>query len=97
MDTLRGEIGDLERPISFRSHGYEDLDVPLEDKDGDAVYVGQVKLKPLAEERQASLKGQIALDAKPSAESAIVTLSIPVGPLNTPHRGYSPRALARRD
>ena len=57
-----GEIGKLDRPISFRSHGYKDLDVQLTENDGDVVYVGQVKLKPLDKADQASLKGRVVLD-----------------------------------
>ena len=86
-----GEIGKLDRPISFRSHGYKDLDVQLKDKDGDVVYVGQVKLKPLDKADQASLKGRVVLDGNSSAQSAVVTLSVAMGPINTPHNGYSGR------
>jgi thiol-disulfide isomerase/thioredoxin len=86
-----GEIGNLEQAISFRSHGYEDFDVPLEDTDGDVVYVGQVRLMPLAKDRQASLKGQIVLDGASSAESAVATLNAAIGPINTRHNGFSPR------
>ena len=42
-----GEVGDLVRPIAFRWHGYQNLDVPLEGKTGDVVDVGTVILNPL--------------------------------------------------
>jgi thiol-disulfide isomerase/thioredoxin len=86
-----GEIGRLDRPISFRSHGYKDLDVQLNDKDGDVVYVGQVKMKPFDKADHASLKGRVILDGNSSAKSAVVTLSVAMGPINTPHNGYSGR------
>ena len=61
-----GEISKLDRPISFRSHGYSDLDVQLKENDGDVVYVGQVQLKPLHKSDQASLKGRVVLDGNSS-------------------------------
>ena len=86
-----GEVGDLKRPIGFRSHGYANLDVPLEGKTGDLVYVGKSVLKPLKKEEAATLKGTIALDAAKTAEGATVTITMDVPPPNTPHNGYSPR------
>lgn len=86
-----GEVGDLQKPIAFRSHGYENLDVPLEGKKGDLVYVGKAVLKPLKKDEEATLKGIIALDAVKTAESATLTLTMNVGPVNTPHGGFSPR------
>jgi thioredoxin-related protein len=86
-----GEVGDLARPSTFRSHGYQNLDVPLEGKTGDPVYLGTVTLKPLPKEEAASLKGKVILDVPRDPEPATVKLSIFVGPVNTPHNGYSPR------
>ena len=86
-----GEVGDLQKPIAFRSHGYQNLDVPLDGKKGDLVYVGKAFLKPLKKDQEATLKGTVALDAAKTAESATLTLSMSVGPVNTPHNGYSPR------
>ena len=86
-----GEVGDLARPIAFRSHGYQNLDVPLKGKTGDLVYLGDVTLKPLPESGGSSLRGKIVLDAPKDSESPSVSLSIMVGEPNTPHNGYSPR------
>lgn len=86
-----GEIGSLDRPVCFRSHGYEDLDVALKDEEQGIVHVGQITLKPLAKERQASLKGQIALDGASTFDSAEVMLNVSVGPVNTTNGGYSAR------
>jgi hypothetical protein len=87
-----GEVGDLKRPIGFRSPGYSNLDVPLEGKSGDLVYVGKSVLKPLEKDEAATLKGTIALDGEKSAEGATVTLTMSVPTPNTPHNGYSPRS-----
>jgi hypothetical protein len=85
------DVGDLKRPISFRAPGYDALDVPLEGKSGDLVYVGKAVLKPLKKGDGATLKGTVALDGEKSAEGATVTLSMSVPTPNTPHSGYSPR------
>jgi thiol-disulfide isomerase/thioredoxin len=86
-----GEIGDVKRPLCFRAHGYQNLDVPLEGKNGDVFCVGKVTLKPLTDEQKASLKGKVTLDAAKSSGSAVLTINMNVGPVNTPHNGYSPR------
>lgn len=86
-----GEVGDLKRPIGFRSHGYQNLDVPLAGKQGDVVSVGKVTLQSLPKNQQASLKGKITLDAAKTFESVVVTLGITVASINTPHNGSSPR------
>jgi thiol-disulfide isomerase/thioredoxin len=99
-----GEIGDVKRPLCFRAHGYEDLDVPLaadkdaEAGDGDyggekgiAILVGKVTLRPVPEDRRATLRGRIVLDASQDASSATLTLNAAVPPVNTPYGGFSPR------
>ncbi|HEV3118933.1 MAG TPA: thioredoxin family protein [Gemmataceae bacterium] len=86
-----GEVGDLQRPVGFRAHGYQNLDVPLAGKEGDMVYVGKVTLNPLPKAQRATLKGKIVLDAAKTAETAEVLLSMNVDGINTPHNGYSPR------
>jgi thiol-disulfide isomerase/thioredoxin len=86
-----GEVGDLVRPIAFRAHGYQNLDVPLEGKRGDVVDVGTVTLKPLPRDQEASLRGTVTLDNPRESGSTTVHLNIAVGPVNTPHNGYSPR------
>ena len=90
-DKLAGEVGDLVRPIAFRSHGYRNLDVPLKGMSGDVVDVGTVTLEPLPEGQGASLKGRVVQDDPGPSASPTVTLSVSVGPINTPHNGYSPR------
>ena len=57
-----GELGDLERPLGFRCQGYSSLEVPLEGKTGELVYLGTVTLKPLAAGQSASLQGKVTLD-----------------------------------
>ena len=86
-----GEVGDLERPIAFRSQGYQNLDVPLKGKTGDLVYLGDVTLKALPESRRSSLRGKIVLDAPKDSESPVRQPEFIVGEPNTPHNGYSPR------
>jgi thiol-disulfide isomerase/thioredoxin len=89
-----GEVGDVTRPICFRFHGYQELDVPLEAEARDAdgvVFIGSVTMKPLAPDQTASLRGTIVLDAASSAESAVVTVTVAMPPINTPHNGYSGR------
>jgi thiol-disulfide isomerase/thioredoxin len=86
------EVGELNRPLWFRSHGYQDLKVRLRSKDDDVLYVGRVTLKPLPAEERASLKGRIVLDGAPEAGSAVVRLQLDVGQMvNTPSNGYWPR------
>jgi thiol-disulfide isomerase/thioredoxin len=85
-----GEVGDLVRPIAFRSHGYQNLDVPLKGKSGEVVDVGTVTLTSLPKDQVASLKGTVTLDDSRRSGTR-VQLSIAVGPVNTPHNGYSPR------
>jgi thioredoxin-related protein len=87
-----GEVGDLKRPLGFRAPGCENLDVPLDGKTGDLVYVGKSVLKALKKENSATLKGTIALDAAKTPEGATATLMMMVPPPNTPHNGYSPRS-----
>jgi thiol-disulfide isomerase/thioredoxin len=87
-----GEVADLQRPVGFRAHGYDNLDLSLAGNAGDMVYVGQVTLKPLPRDRAASLKGKITLDGAKKGETAEVTLSMSVSGINTPHNGFSPRA-----
>jgi thiol-disulfide isomerase/thioredoxin len=86
-----GEVGDLNRPVGFRSHGYQNLDVPLAGKEGDMVYVGSVTLQPLPKDQAATVKGKVVLDGAKTAETAQVRLSMGVPNPNTPHNGYSPR------
>jgi thiol-disulfide isomerase/thioredoxin len=86
-----GEVGDLKRPIAFRSHGYQNLDVPLEGKQGDVVCLGKLTLKRIPADQQSSIKGKLVLDAAKTPEAAEVKISTNVGPINTPHNGYSPR------
>jgi hypothetical protein len=92
-----GEIGDRKQPLSFRAHGYEDLDVPLsaeESSESDAegaVVLKDVVLRPVSDDRRATLRGRVVLDASQDASSATLTLNVGVPPINTPHGGYSPR------
>jgi hypothetical protein len=82
-----GEVGDLERPLCFRAHGYASLEVPLKGKSGAVVDLGTIKLKPLLKSQAGTLKGKVALDcATPTLRIRMV-----VGPPNTPHEGYSMR------
>jgi thioredoxin-related protein len=86
-----GEVGDLVRPVGFRAHGYQNLDVSLAGKKGEMIYVGQITLQRLHKDQQASLKGKITLDGAKPADTAEVLLSMSVSGINTPHNGYSPR------
>jgi thiol-disulfide isomerase/thioredoxin len=100
------EIGDRNGNLSFRAPGYEDVDAPLstdaaEDDGGEAgaettadatpIVVGDVTMKPLAADHQGTLRGRAALDDLSKAGSAKISLSLGMGPANTPHGGYSPR------
>jgi hypothetical protein len=86
-------VGSFEKPLSFRAHGYEDLDVALHapEKEGGAVLLGHVTLKPLANERRASFRGKVVLDDAPDASSVRVGLNASMGPVNTPSGGYPGR------
>jgi thioredoxin-related protein len=85
------DIGDFEHPLSFRTPGYANLDVPLKGKNGGLVSLGKCVLKPLAKEDAASFKGTVVLDGAKTPEGAAVKLSMGVGPVNTATGGYSPR------
>lgn len=88
-----GELGDMKRPVCFRAHGYQDLDVPMEGREGDVILVGKVTMKPLAKADQAMLKGKVVLEGPPLPEGKTVELKLNAafGTPNTPHGGYSPR------
>jgi thiol-disulfide isomerase/thioredoxin len=95
-----GQFGDRNRPLSFRAHGYEDLDVPLaieesaEDGGGEAgraVMLGKVVLRPVAEERRATLRGRVVLDAASDARAATLMLRTAMPEVNTPSGSYSGR------
>jgi hypothetical protein len=86
-----GELADLHRPICFRAPGYQNLEVPLQGKQGHMVYVGLVTLKPLPKEQQVSWTGKVVLDGAKTPEAAEVRVNMTVGPVNTPHNGLSGR------
>ncbi|HEY3394191.1 MAG TPA: thioredoxin family protein [Lacipirellulaceae bacterium] len=90
-----GHIGDDKRPLSFRAHGYEALDVPLaaeEGRDaGGVIVLDEVVLRPIADERRATLRGRVVLDASSDASGVTVTLDVAMPPVNTPSGGYSGR------
>jgi hypothetical protein len=83
-----GEVGDLERPLVFRVPGYSSLEVPLEGKTGELVYLGTVTLEPLAVGQAASLEGRVTLDDARGAHTATVQLSLRDPPMNTPNGAY---------
>lgn len=86
-----GEVGDLNRPVSFRAGGYADAVVPLAGKSGPFVDLGTVTLAPLPKDQAAGLKGTVKVDGAKDVEGATVSVSLMVPPANTPHNGYSPR------
>jgi thiol-disulfide isomerase/thioredoxin len=86
-----GEIGDAERPLCFRAAGYEDLNVPMPAPVDGVSFLGKATLKPLAQERRASLRGKVVLDNAGAEAVANVTISISMGDINTPHNGFSGR------
>ena len=63
-----GEISKRDRPISFRSHGYKDLDVQLKDKGWRRCVCRPSEAKPLDKADHASLKGRVVLDGNSSAQ-----------------------------
>src|SRR5262249_20910112 len=69
-----GEVGDLERPLVFRVPGYSSLEIPLEGKTGELVYLGTVTVEPLAAGQAASLEGRVTLDDARGADTATVQL-----------------------
>jgi thiol-disulfide isomerase/thioredoxin len=94
------EIGDPSGSLAFRAPGYNNLDVPLTAADADeeasdgqapAIVLGDVTMQPLGADQAATLHGRVAPDDAEKAKSAEVTLSLGMGPSNTPHGGYSPR------
>lgn len=86
-----GEVADLERPLYFRAQGYAGLEVPLEGKSGAMVNLGTITLKPFPRGQAAKLGGKVVLDAASDEAKPMVSISMMVGPPNTPHNGYSPR------
>lgn len=99
------EIGDVSRPLAFRAPGYEPLDAPFPNVESrsadpdslvpaDVVYpilLENITIKPLADDQRATLRGRAAVDDASKAATAKVSLSLGMGPANTPHGGYSPR------
>ncbi|MGH7139003.1 MAG: hypothetical protein ACREHD_24925, partial [Pirellulales bacterium] len=95
MPVLRGgyfagDVADFDRPICFRAHGYEPVDVPLAGRKGDVVALADVRLKTLPSYKRASLHGTVELDGESPPTVAKVVLHLQVGPVNAPH-GYSAR------
>jgi thioredoxin-related protein len=86
-----GELGDLKRPLSFRAHGYENVDLSLEGKEGAVIFLPPVRLTPVSKDQCASLKGKIEADGAPDMKSVTARMSISVPTPNTPRNYYSPR------
>jgi thiol-disulfide isomerase/thioredoxin len=84
-------VKSFDQPLSFRAHGYRDLDVPLTDAKSGAAILEKVVLQPLPPGERATLKGTVVLDGSSDAKSAQVIVKPSMGPINTPSGGYSPR------
>ncbi len=85
-------VKDLDRPIGFRLHGYEPLDVSMPSKFDDIIDLGTIVLKKLPPEDFASLKGRLKLQRGKKYEDATVKLTIRVDPINTVNGGFAPRS-----
>jgi thiol-disulfide isomerase/thioredoxin len=93
-----GEIGDRKRPLNFRAHGYEDAVVTLAAEDGGytgeaggVIVLDKVEMRPVAPERQASLRGRVVLDAASDGSTATLMLHTAMPDVNTTSGGYSGR------
>jgi hypothetical protein len=82
-------VGAADKPIGFRLHGYEPLDVipagpgPVED-------LGVITMAPLPRDRAASVKGRIQVEphsGAPRPDKVNIRWQILNGPINTPHNG----------
>jgi len=88
-----GETKDLIGPVGFRMHRYAPYDLQLKGVEGDLVDVGTIHMTPLREDQLVGLKGKVVLEEKGDPSSAILSLSVRNGPVNTPHNGTSPRSF----
>jgi hypothetical protein len=82
-------VGAADKPIGFRLHGYEPVDVvpqgpgPVED-------LGIIRIEPLPAGRVASVKGRFQIEphtGAPRPDQINVSWQILNGPVNTPHNG----------
>lgn len=73
----------LRRPIGFRMHRYEAIDVKLDNCSGKVVDVGTITLKKLPPSQLRSLKGKILLAGSKDASTAKVKLQVALPPLNS--------------
>jgi serine/threonine protein kinase/formylglycine-generating enzyme required for sulfatase activity len=76
-------VGAVGKPIGFRHHGYEPVEVTPRGGPGFVEDLGTIRLKPLAKAREASLHGKIVLEGQPDARGAGVWLQIQTGPINS--------------
>ena len=88
-------VGAADRPIGFRLHGYEPLDV-VPKGPGPTENLGVIRMKPLPAGRLATVRGRLQIEARqgaPRPDEIEVTWSITSNPTNTPSNGtegYNP-------
>lgn len=73
----------LRRPIGFRMHQYEAVDVKLDNCSGKVVDVGTITLKKLPPSQLRSMRGKIALAGSDDASTAKVKFRVSLPPLNS--------------
>ncbi|WP_010582486.1 hypothetical protein [Schlesneria paludicola] len=82
-------VGAANRPIGFRLHGYEAINV-IPKGPGPIENLGEIHMKPLPAEQLASGTGRIEIEAHPGVprlDKIQLTWSIAVDPVNTPSNG----------
>jgi thioredoxin-related protein len=84
------EIGDSAKPLSFRSAGYQMLDVKIP-ADQAVSDLGTVVIEPVKEADLAKIKGKVLFQGPQPDGSLQAMLNYSVPRPNTPTGGYSPR------
>jgi WD40 repeat protein len=87
-----GAVKEAGRRVGFRLHGWQPVDLIPAGKPAAVEYVGTLRLKSLSEEMTAGFTAKVVLADEPNAAKANVTLSITMGPINTPNDAVEPRA-----